>query len=322
MGKYFEATAALCLTLLTTWAQAQVKNVAGTYAVFRSQDRGRTWSRSDAGLRATARINAFGAIGSAVLAGTDEGVYLSHNRGVDWKVASGAAVGSGRILSLATLGANAYAGSDRSGVLVSADGGTTWVVNADCPFRYVRSILSHEGALYAGTDAQGVFVSRNGGRSWSSINSGLPAGAQVFSMAELKGRVFAALYSKGLYVWAGQEQRWHKVDGVSPLVLAAIGETLLAGHNPGGMRHSDDFGGTWARGEIDISEDLGNAPVWELGSGPGFAIAGISSGIYYSEDRGRTWVRARTGLPAKSSGIAFLAAPDFVLAGASIGRKN
>ncbi len=314
----FHGWAAVCLALIVTSVDGEMKRPAGGYGVFRSTDRGRSWSRSDAGLPAHVRVNAFGAVRSAVLAGTDEGIYVSQSQGVDWKPASGAAIGSGRILSLAAIGNTAYAGTDRSGVLVSIDGGQSWVREFHCPFRYVRSLLAHAGALYAGTDAQGVFVSRDGARSWSSIGRGLPAGAQIFSMAQLKGRVFAGLYSKGLYVWSSREQRWRKVGPVSPLVLATAGETLLAGHNPGGIHRSDDLGATWTPARIGFSEGLGSAPVWELGSCPGLAIAGVYAGIYYSEDRGRTWVRATTGLPANSAGIAFLGAGSFVLAGVSV----
>jgi photosystem II stability/assembly factor-like uncharacterized protein len=144
-----------------TGAMAQTDH----YAVFRSQDRGRTWSRSAAGLPSLARINAFGVVRTAVLAGTDHGIYISHDQGFNWKLASGSAAGSGRILSFATIGGSVYAGTDLGGVLVSSDGGVTWVVKAGVPFRKVRALLAHDGALYAGTDAQGVFVSRDGGRS-------------------------------------------------------------------------------------------------------------------------------------------------------------
>jgi photosystem II stability/assembly factor-like uncharacterized protein len=290
------------------------------YAVFRSHDRGRTWSRSHAGLPSSARINVFGVVRTAVLAGTDSGIYISHDQGFNWKSASGAATGSGRILSFATMGGSVYAGTDIGGVLVSSDGGVTWVVNVGAPFRKVRALLARDGALYAGTDAEGVFVSRDSGRSWVSISPGLPSGGQVFALAVLKGKVFAGLYSKGLYVWTGQS--WHKIDGVAPLVLATIGETLLAGHNPGGIFRSDDSGATWLRGEISFSEDLGTAPVWELGGGPDLALAGVSSRIYYSEDRGRTWRSGRKGLPNGSAGVSFLVDRAFVLAGVSVRQSK
>lgn len=66
---------------------------------------------------------------------------------------------------------------------------------------------------------------------------------------------------------------------------------------------------------IMTSGDLpSNAPVWELAAGQGLVFAGASSGIYYSEDQGRTWTRARAGLPGESPGVAFLVRENLVLA--------
>jgi photosystem II stability/assembly factor-like uncharacterized protein len=96
----------------------------------------------------------------------------------------------------------------------------------------------------------------------------------------------------------------------------------LAGHNPGGIFRSDSFGATWEVGEIAFSIDLGKAPVWELAANPDIAIAGVSSGIYRSEDRGRHWMRATAGLPNDSAGIAFVLGRGFVLAAVSISTKE
>lgn len=56
--------------------------------------------------------------------------------------------------------------------------------------------------------------------------------------------------------------------------------------------------------------------MWELAGNDGLVIAGASSGIHTSHDRGQTWTRARVGLPAQSPGISFLIRPGLVLAGA------
>jgi photosystem II stability/assembly factor-like uncharacterized protein len=122
------------------------------------------------------------------------------------------------------------------------------------------------------------------------------------------------LYSKGLYVLAGAGEPWRRKGRIVPLVLSTTGETLLAGHNPGGILRSDDGGQTWGDAHIPLSKDLGKAPVWELAAGPDLAVAGVSSRIYLSHDRGRTWIPGRAGLPTGSSGVAFLVDEDYVLA--------
>jgi hypothetical protein len=57
-----------------------------------------------------------------------------------------------------------------------------------------------------------------------------------------------------------------------------------------------------------------HAPIWELAANSELAIAGAGAGIYYSTDHARTWIRATIGLPANSSGIAFLLRKDLILA--------
>ncbi|MGJ5816319.1 WD40/YVTN/BNR-like repeat-containing protein [Paludibaculum fermentans] len=311
----------LCLFALGLMG-AMASAAGPSHAVYRTTDRGRSWSRADEGLPGQARINAFAAIGGAVLTGTDAGVFVSVDEGRRWQAASGVASTSGRILSLATAGDRVYAGTDRSGVLVSVDQGQTWSRSAGFPAPYVRSLLGDGAAIYAGTDKQGVYSSEDGGVSWVGMSDGLPADGQIFTMTKVKGTLFAGLYAKGL--WSFQEglRRWVRVGEVVPLVLAPAGGTLIVGHNPGGLLWSADLGRTWGQGRAAGAVAAGgageltqDAPVWEAGAGDGIVYAGAAEGIYYSEDEGRSWTRARGGLPAVSSGIAFLGGGGFALAG-------
>lgn len=311
----------VCLALLGLFAGEAAVGAEGSYSVYRSGDGGLTWSRSDAGLAPELRINAFAVSGSTVLAGTDRGIYISSDQGLRWRLSPGATF-LGRILNLATLGRAVYAGTERNGIAASEDGGVTWARVEAARFSKVRALLAYEGSLYAGSDAQGIFVSRDEGRSWEAIGEGLPVGAQVFSLAGLKGHVFAGLYGKGLFVLRGDRPVWRRAGPVTPLALAARGETVLAGHNPGGVLRSDDLGTNWAVGEIAKSDGLGQAPVWDMAAGEGFAIAGISAGIYRSGDGGRHWAKLSAGLPARGAGIAFLIDGRFVLSAVFVPAKE
>jgi hypothetical protein len=301
------------------------------YAIFKTIDRGRSWSPADAGMPGDARINAFGAVDTSIFAGTDSGIYVSRNEGRSWNPSTGLAMTSGRILGFATLGASLYAGTDRSGALVSPDLGTTWEAIAGLTSRMTRSLLADQGKLYVGTDSDGVFVSSDRGLSWVSMRQGLPEHAQLFALSALRGRLFAALYRHGLYAWNEQQSQWRKVGAVAPLALAVVDDTLIAGHNPGGIHWSDDQGGTWARGSAGAIGDFAHtsgsdffaefdsdAPIWALAGADDLLFAGAAAGIYYSGDRGRSWSRAVTGLPATSPGIAFFVNDRFALAGALV----
>jgi hypothetical protein len=71
--------------------------------------------------------------------------------------------------------------------------------------------------------------------------------------------------------------------------------------------------------DSDASGELSPvAPVWELGADDALVLAGAGAGIYYSEDRGQTWTRARKGLPERSPGVAFVLKQDLILAAAVI----
>lgn len=288
----------------------------GGHGIYRTTDRGRSWSRSDHGLPGDVRINAFAGLGGTVFAGTDGGVYVSVDQGLNWKLAGG--TGALRVISMAATGGRVFAGTDRTGIVVSVDQAVNWRRLDSFPAKNVRSLLTHEGKIFAGTDEDGVLMSGDGGETWVSLIKGLPEGGQVFALTGLKGRLFAGLYAKGLFGWSEDERQWTRLSRVVPLELAAVGGTLIAGHNPGGIHWSDSAGLNWAQATAlrgDLGELTGGAPVWKLGAGNGYALAGAAEGIYYSEDRGRNWTRARSGLPMDAPGISFHFGEQYALAG-------
>ncbi|MBL9172186.1 MAG: hypothetical protein JNL10_01505 [Verrucomicrobiales bacterium] len=289
------------------------------FAVYKSTNRGVSWIRSDDGLPGNARINAFAELESAVLAGTDSGILRSTNAARSWSPIAEPLRDSGRILCFAVLGGRVFARTDR-GLQVSLDAGVTWSPVSAFPSLQIRCLCVRGSELLAGTDAHGVLISRDDGRTWSSLGPGLPADAQVFALETLNGRLFAGLYSRGLYVWDPAQNAWRRTGSVVPLALAAVDRTLVAGHNPGGLHWSADGGVSWSRGgeptlSVLASPELTDAsPVWQMAGGGGLVIAGAAAGIFISEDRGRTWIAAHGGLPAGRPGIAFHAAPGWMLA--------
>jgi hypothetical protein len=299
--------------------------VADEYAVYKSTDRARSWVRGDSGLPSDVRVNALGLIEGVALAGTDAGVFRSTDNAASWRPTRLDGGTSVRVLDFATMGSQVFAASDGSGVLVSADGGANWNPTAGMTNGKVRCLLTSRDALYAGLDEGGVRRSVDAGRSWQSLTNGLPAKAQVFALTAVEGQVFAGLYSQGLYVLDPRGVGWTRADTMKPLVLAASTDTLIAGHNPGGLHWSADRGRTWdgdskateppllltPPGLLD--EPASEAPVWALASSHGLTLAGAAAGTYFSEDGGRYWTRCRTGLPSQAPGIAFLVSDRMVL---------
>lgn len=299
---------------------------ADDFAVFRSTDRARSWSRADTGLPRQARVNAFGQVGEALVTGTDLGVFVSADGAVHWRPTTARTGAPLRVLDLATRDTNVFAATDGVGVWVSRDLGSSWNPTGGLVTGKARCLLMAEGEIHAGMDVGGVRVSRDDGQHWEERKVGLPASAQVFALATAGGKVFAGLYTQGLYSWSNEDQRWKPAGTVSPLVLAAVSGTLIAGHNPGGLHWSEVLGGRWERARAKTSNPFAGAssialgelepeaPVWALASGSGLALAGAAAGIHVSEDGGRTWERSFAGLPSQAAGIAFLVTPELVLA--------
>jgi hypothetical protein len=287
------------------------------HALFRSADRGRTWAQSDTGLPVAERINALAASPIRHFAGTDAGVFVSDESGASWRNATLIPGRSRRVLCLCVLGKILYAGTDGGGIVASTDDGASWErLDEGRDALKVRSLMQTGGILYAGLDAGGVLRSSNNGKTWESVSEGIPAGVQVFNLANLGGKVFASLYTKGLY-GLGPNGRWIRTGEVVPLTLASVGENLIAGHNPGGIFWSSDLGQTWRTATGDLPP---NAPVWAEAGDRELVIAGVADGIYLSCDRGRFWSRAEGGLPPVCPGIAFLVGESLILAAAIVGE--
>jgi len=282
------------------------------HAIYKSVDRGLTWTKAGADFPGNPRINSFGASTDRIFAGTDAGIYSSGDEGRTWQKTAVTA----RTISFAASGDTIYAGTRSAGLLASKDQGLHWTPVTGLASRNIRSLLAARGRLYAGTDADGVMVSHDQGRTWKANNAGLPPLSQIFAMAIVADTIFAGLYAKGLYAWSESERRWTKAGNVKPLVLAAVGGTLAVGHNPGGIYWSEKpQSAEWTPAAGDFEPA---APVWEMASDGKLVVAGIAEGIFRSEDDGRTWSRTLKGLPARSPGVSFLIRFNAVYAGVVI----
>jgi photosystem II stability/assembly factor-like uncharacterized protein len=333
----------IALTLIALSANFTSAENLSQYSLYRSQDNARSWSRSDTGLPRDSRINALAASGQNFLAATDSGIFISTNTANSWQPSAPQTENSARITSLAVHENQLYAGSANGFLLVSTNHGATWHCNRSFPNKNIRSLQSLDGSLYVGTDADHVYQSPDRGQTWIQLSSGLPPHSQIFALTTLNGRLLAGLYAHGLYAWNNTDKKWQRLgaaDHISPLALATTRGTIIAGHNPGGIYWSDDFGQSWTHWSLSAdtftptSPDTSNfslldslnsqtsrgsvpaieAPIWEMSASPNIAITGAGSGLYYSTDRARTWTRSTAGLPAQSSGIAFLIRDNLILA--------
>ena len=199
-----------------------------------------------------------------------------------------------------------YVAAASGGVWKSTDAGSTF--RPAWPRRKTQSIgalaVGSDNTLWAGTgeanggggsivyDGNGVYRSRDGGRSWARV--GLRTSSQI-------GRIV--------------------VDPKDPdHVLVAVAGDLFKEGGPRGLYETKNGGDTWARilepdnatsGAVDVAIDPQNpdrifVAMWDRIRYPDWRdYAGPGSGIYRSEDGGKTFERLGplNGLPAPSENV-------------------
>ncbi len=129
-------------------------------AVFRSEDRGNSWTQLNIGL--TSRdVRALAVLGNSLYAGTEwDGVFRSDDGGNSWmSVGLRTSVVQSVIQSLAVMGTTLYAGTWGGGVFRSDDGGDSWMpINAGLTHPFVQSLVVMGTTLYGGTSGGASFV--------------------------------------------------------------------------------------------------------------------------------------------------------------------
>ena len=226
-------------TWISCFTVAGSNLIAGTNSgLFLSGDRGRTWApvgpapkapigdgeqeegAQDSGDRLG--VCCFETVGSRVLAGTDDGIFLTEDRGRTWSRIFPPPPDSWTIECFARIGDSLFAGGS-SGLYVSRDGGKTWKPASMGPYsaRPVTSLATDGSILLAGIyprdensaravekDAVeldlypkfAILVSGDKGRSWRVAAEGLPKEFRVGLLAAGESGFVASLesiYTKG-----------------------------------------------------------------------------------------------------------------------------
>lgn len=281
--------------------------------LFRSSDEGLNWSHPDdlAGLSTRAVAYDPTRPGTAYVGTNGRGVFRSTDDGASWlAIAGGSELSRVNSLSFDTVG-NLYAATD-AGVYQLPAGDSDWL---DLRFNLpegqaVNHVLAHPTAanvLFAGTDVGTYVIS-----DWAT--------------------------TPNWFLWTITSTRFTAADDE--------GRVLHVAGNIGSMHATVDFGATWARADHGIQNAfIGGIATglfdgkWRLLAGSGLGVSSLDmgqpwetvlplgegvfdiqiigntvyagtegSGVFKSEDAGKTWVNASNGIvPGRVNSLAFTA---------------
>ena len=163
---------------------------------------------------------------NVVYAGTTEGLFKTEDAGKSWTRTTGPEVIVNDVYVDPTQSNHLVVATDRGGVLVSEDGGTTFLpANEGFSARQITSYQqdARHGVIYVGVvngkEWGGVFSSDNGGLSWVQRSGGL-GGRDVFSLGQASDGTILAGTGHGIYklsgdLWARAEDSQEKSEGVA-----------------------------------------------------------------------------------------------------------
>jgi photosystem II stability/assembly factor-like uncharacterized protein len=257
---------------------------------------------------------------SIVYAGTTEGLYQTTDAGAKWQRLTGPDVIVNDVYVDPSNHKHVLLATDRSGVLLSADGGMSFIAaNSGFSQRQVEALLvdnRNSNTIYAGVlndkTYGGVFVSDDGGSSWEQRSVGLD-GRDIFTLAQGSDGTVLAGTNHGVLslnggVWQPLDQivntkeeektviqRKKKVKVTKTVALPAeamssrvtgidvSGPTWYAA-TAGGIYSSGDRGSTWQGGPA-----LGHTEFLRVVSTGGIVYAAGRQFVLTSQDAGKSW---------------------------------
>lgn len=289
----------------------------------RSLDAGRTWRPvADLGTTPVHDIE-FARDGTAVYVGTDTGVWSSIDRGATW-ARHALGIGPNAVVLDVALdpskartvwaGVADALGAQPRNVLLSLDGGATWVDRTpplDAPLS-TRGIAVNPAdpanvVVAFGGDFGGgqVWVTPDGGLTWSNRSAGLPANP-MRSVLHLGQRILLGGGQRfggqgvGLYESRDGGQHWAPLHDASWPSLAVEDVAVAPGGDPltiwvatdgAGVNRSYDGGASW---EVAVA----GAAAHSIAARAGGVLIGTAQGILRSEDDGASFAASNVGIDA------------------------
>jgi photosystem II stability/assembly factor-like uncharacterized protein len=303
---------------------------AGTSGgIYKSMDRGLTWSSSNTGMPSGMWARAFISKPGFIFAGTHtEGVFVSTDNGVSWTAMNNGIMNWPKnnglphnyptVNALATSGSAVLAATSE-GMYRSTDNGTSWTyANTGILATDVVSVAHNGTTAFAGTSRSGVFISSDHGMTWSRSTTGLPT-PEVVAVATSSNRAFVSLLNHKVYASSNQGVSWTSASNGLPAdvyLMAATDTKIYAITNASKytmekLYVSLDYGQNWTQivGAYAISGGMTAIAAYQER-----IYIGTANGVVYrSDDNGTSWRDIGSYLPTvKITAILALGDETFV----------
>jgi uncharacterized protein (TIGR03437 family) len=282
---------------------------SGGSGVFKSGDRGGTWTESNTGL-STNHIAALlidsRSPSTLYAAGPGGAVFKSTNSGNTWVVSNSGI--SGDVSALVQDGLNAavlYAVTSR-GVYRSANAGGNWSrIGFGDTGAYALAVDPKNSAiLYAGTPL-GVFKSADTGGTWNAMNRGLgeyPLATAIAIDPQNSNILYAGFADASLYkstdggsLWSNRAYCWYTIRA---LAIDPVNPAIVYAADWGTLCKTTDAGVGWKYSHTGLTYPWLHSVTIDR-STPATLYAGTDGGgLFKSINSGNNWSRVRGGLTA------------------------
>lgn len=283
----------------------------GTYI---SDDEGRTWSLSNAGLQSASGapfiVYSLAVAGDTILAGNSGGLHRSMDGGASWSRVEG--LSDHGFNSVSAHNGVVVAGShakelpypffpdnwERGTVFRSTDGGSTWsdigrsITTSNT--EWVEQVHVSSNAILVGSEGR-IFLSNNDGRSWIKLRDRVDLFSSIawsfYRMASTNDTLFVGAGTTVLRsVDAGQT--WTKILEIDTKVTDVAVSSNHVVVCAGGLYVSDDGGAMWSSVDLNLLPPGPNKNRYMTTACINDAQLLVGEwpvGIQRSSDRGRSW---------------------------------
>jgi len=273
------------------------------HGLFRSDDRGATWTKSGQGVTDPFILSLVTGKDGAIYAGTFRGgVFRTRDHGKSWQAINGG-LKRHEIKTLLSVGDVIYAGT-ADGAYRLSKGEDHWaVVTTGLDEILVHALAqSSDGTLYAGTSGKGVLRFKANSNGWVRMHHGLKDHEGMIEnfirvlTIDPEGAIYAGTFDGGVFRSADGGTTWRPIsralpnDSIRGILFNSRGLFVATGH---GIFKTTDKGRQWA----PLNNGLTSMAVQVLiESGSGTFYAGTNAGAFRSDDDGKTWTAINQGL--------------------------